>query len=724
ITQFQKHDIIVRYKDINHCYNLHCRPIWDWVVDQLCDTKILPYMQWDSTRLFTYNGRQWVSFFNEPFTACRAWNVQSHLPENGKPLGLIVYADKTKLSSFGTLKGYPVMMCISNLLRCVRNGSGVGGTRIVGWLPIVAEDKEHRGKTTFTNFKKVVWHTSFRIILDTIAAISQLGCLCRCADNVERLLFPFVHILVADYEEQCIMALTRGTNSKSPCTVCYVPASLQTKLDGVWDRRAAKDAQDIVWKHSLTLTQKESLLKPKSLRNIENGFWIVANSDPHLAIGIDRMHMNHGGNVSDHLWPPIQEAVEDLGRPAIKKVDNQMDMLPRWRNINHFRAVLGVHFTDARKYEDISKATYAAHDVLTSEASPGGYLLLQCMQAYVRHDMYLALEQHTEDTLREGRSCLLKFGKLIANYSEVCPSKDWNYPKFHANTHGYYDIEDKGVTANSNTKGFEKHHGPAKNFFNLEGNKKQPEVQVLRGEHRSLVALNMRADIDRWLAERQTLDPEEAQEPKLTMFQFGHVYLGSRQSPCSLSCFEDQHTADAAFQNITTRLTLFVNSEICSPQGLPHVRYQPSDNIIECRFLKVDFESLDNWSLLVDFLRCNPRFHGHQRNDGVILDMQDGQILFGQLLAIFACAVSKDHMEPVALIWPMDIPVGPRLQKDEDLGFYRLRARERHLCKLVSVRRIIRGAFLAQAYDRPNEFFAVDVVDTDMFLRFKGIFRF
>ena len=60
----------------------------------------------------------------------------------------------------------------------------------------------------------------------------------------------------------------------------------------------------------------------------------------------------------------------------------------------------------------------------------------------------------------------------------MCPSKNWNYPKFHANSHGYYDIEDKGVTANSNTKGFEKHHGAAKNFFNLEGNKKQPEVQV------------------------------------------------------------------------------------------------------------------------------------------------------------------------------------------------------------------------------------------------------
>lgn len=63
---------------------------------------------------------------------------QSKLPPGGKPLGLIVYADKTKLSSFGTAKGYPVMMCISNLPQTIRNGNGVGSIRIVGWLPIVS----------------------------------------------------------------------------------------------------------------------------------------------------------------------------------------------------------------------------------------------------------------------------------------------------------------------------------------------------------------------------------------------------------------------------------------------------------------------------------------------------------------------------------------------------------------------------------------------------------
>jgi hypothetical protein len=47
----------------------------------------------------------------------------------------------------------------------------------------------------------------------------------------------------------------------------------------------------------------------------------VANSDPHDAIAVDRLHMNAGGNTSDHLWPEIQETIKQLGRKAIGRID-------------------------------------------------------------------------------------------------------------------------------------------------------------------------------------------------------------------------------------------------------------------------------------------------------------------------------------------------------------------------------------------------------------------
>ena len=63
--------------------------------------------------------------------------MQSELLLNGKPLGIILYADKSKLSSFGTQMGYPIIARCANLPTDIRNGTGLGGGRVVGWLPIV-----------------------------------------------------------------------------------------------------------------------------------------------------------------------------------------------------------------------------------------------------------------------------------------------------------------------------------------------------------------------------------------------------------------------------------------------------------------------------------------------------------------------------------------------------------------------------------------------------------
>jgi hypothetical protein len=58
-------------------------------------------------------------------------------------LAYIIYADKTKLSSFGTDVGYPVYARIGNLDVDIRNTDGVGGGELVGWLPIVGRNFRH-----------------------------------------------------------------------------------------------------------------------------------------------------------------------------------------------------------------------------------------------------------------------------------------------------------------------------------------------------------------------------------------------------------------------------------------------------------------------------------------------------------------------------------------------------------------------------------------------------
>lgn len=69
--------------------------------------------------------------------------TQSSLPEGASPLCIILYADKTHLSSFGTQKGYPVLARCANLPTDIRNGEGQGGGILVGWLPIVSQTQSY-----------------------------------------------------------------------------------------------------------------------------------------------------------------------------------------------------------------------------------------------------------------------------------------------------------------------------------------------------------------------------------------------------------------------------------------------------------------------------------------------------------------------------------------------------------------------------------------------------
>ena len=66
----------------------------------------------------------------------------------------------------------------------------------------IEEEAEESRKRDYVNFKRVVWHSSFYELLDSIQAHSQVGFHIVCADGVKRHFYPVIIILSADYEEQ------------------------------------------------------------------------------------------------------------------------------------------------------------------------------------------------------------------------------------------------------------------------------------------------------------------------------------------------------------------------------------------------------------------------------------------------------------------------------------------------------------------------------------------
>ncbi|OJT09918.1 hypothetical protein TRAPUB_13606, partial [Trametes pubescens] len=182
-------------------FSFHCRPLFEWGLSLLADPILASKFSWHAVRHYKYDGNIWERFIDEPNTADAWWNLESAIPSDGSPLCFEVYADKTRLSSFGTQKGYPIMARVANLPGDIRNGSGYGGTEIVGFLPIVESEAEE-GKKGFTNFKRAIWHESFKILVHTVSQYAKTGYKFQCGDDIERILYPVIIILVADYEEQ------------------------------------------------------------------------------------------------------------------------------------------------------------------------------------------------------------------------------------------------------------------------------------------------------------------------------------------------------------------------------------------------------------------------------------------------------------------------------------------------------------------------------------------
>ena len=141
---------------------------------------------------------------------------------------------------------------------------------------------------------------------------------------------------------------------------------------------------------------------------------------------------------------------------------------------------------------------------------------------------------------------------------------------------------------------------------------------------------------------------------------------------------------------------------------------------------KVDFESKITWKKLTDHLRCSPLFFGHPRYDGVIYqkdgDVFAGTAVFGFARLVFVFTISVQEVSyALALVQRMDIANVRRV--DRDLSLFRIRTRPKGMFSFIPVRSLVRGAFLFPVPERKSlEFFVIDAIDADMFVRINEIF--
>ncbi|KAF8157464.1 hypothetical protein K438DRAFT_1910064 [Mycena galopus ATCC 62051] len=713
-TEFQQFEVTVPYKQEERKFEMYAHPLWRWAMDIVQDPHLADFFPW---------------------TAAAIWDIQSKLPKSidNKLLPFIIYADKAKLSSFGTQKGYPVVARLANMVVSIRNSSDWGGGQIVGWLPVVDEDPAETKKPGYVNFKNAVWHEAFYKLLETIVAASKTGHAIECGDGMLRILYPMILILAADYEEACVMALIRGLRALYPCPICYVKNEDQPDLSKKADLRTSKLSQDTVAEaRTMTAEGRDNLLQSHGLHNVDNVFWNVAYSDPHQALSFEHLHSYSSGLWGRHLFDQIKKHTEQLAGRQAAEIDAQFSSFPWWRNLNHFDSVMSTAFNDATKHEDIAKMiVLTAHNILER---PIDQLLLQLCRCYQELSL-----------ICDGEKAFEKFGRLLKIYIEKTSKtpgleeKKWNFPKVHAHQHVFDDIRRKGVSRNFGAKIDEVVHGPVRQTYQRQTNFKNIATQILKSDHRTLVGKHIRDQINdldeitrrEWealtapAALNQEADEEDSNAPGDLSEKIDNVALGSKLPPISFEELEKKMKADTAFHRFRLKFSEFFTSflyvyEGQLPGGQP-VNFKSTDQIMPYRFLKIFYQSLDDWSDEADYLRCHPNFHKRPRFDGALVLTPTGNI-FVQLRHVFE-VLANGKTYPFALVQPLDSPVGQIPAKDKALKLFRARAKPRQASEFIPVRSIIRGAVLVPDSEKNRDFIVMDVVDGDMFLRLQDMYQ-
>ncbi|KAK0478073.1 hypothetical protein EDD18DRAFT_1443623 [Armillaria luteobubalina] len=274
-TQFTKTTFSVPLGKQNYEFDVYHRDLWSWTLDILQDP----------VSLLTLSGML-NNFLNT--------KAMAHL--NGSILSL------GRVTSFGKCRqdmtffirhcsGYPVIVRLGNLPAHIRNGQGVGGAggyRMVTYSTFSYQDD---------NLTQIVF------------ARSKIGAWVQSSDPdvAPWYLFPTIMILSADYEEQCVMALTRGVQSKFPCNICLVPKGHLLEMEETYNLRTMPWAQDIFKqaKEISNATDRNEFLKKFGLQFIELIFMPIISSlkkETLLDIFFSRLMSVHGVGYFSPSW--------------------------------------------------------------------------------------------------------------------------------------------------------------------------------------------------------------------------------------------------------------------------------------------------------------------------------------------------------------------------------------------------------------------------------------
>ncbi|KIJ25403.1 hypothetical protein M422DRAFT_273649 [Sphaerobolus stellatus SS14] len=294
--------------------------------------------------------------------------------------------------------------------------------------------------------------------------------------------------------------------------------------------------------------------------------------------------------------------------PQRARLSKNVDKMPRWRGLKHFKAVTSTEFTDGNSYKDILKIILPS----VVDLLPANSALVHCIRLLGIMRAIAGLRVIREDQIEYLEDCLPR-------YEKYCISTTRPGEGFQQEVQQAYDQT---------------------NFRNAES-------QMVKIDENQEVIARIRMAVDRFDAltslEREELDSTDGGPLVSPSETEAHWALGSPLSKCDPNRLEEANSQHPGFRRFTMRLTEFL-SEVSDPEHRPTspLRLTP----YQCLYL--NYRSLEDWREKRDILRCNPNFYGEPRFDCVVINTDP--ISFGRLQAIFTCSGANKKSHTVILV--------------------------------------------------------------------------
>ncbi|THV03619.1 hypothetical protein K435DRAFT_650870 [Dendrothele bispora CBS 962.96] len=155
--------------------------------------------------------------------------------------GLMLWSDSTHLANFGVAKLWPIYVMFGNLSKYIRAMPNSGACHHLAYIPSLPDSfsdfasKFHpkwqsQRSEILTHCRRELMHEVWKLLLDEeFLKAYEYGIVIRCADGVERRIYPRIFTYSADYPEKVLLATIRD-KGMCPCPRCMVAKSVLDQL--------------------------------------------------------------------------------------------------------------------------------------------------------------------------------------------------------------------------------------------------------------------------------------------------------------------------------------------------------------------------------------------------------------------------------------------------------------------------------------------------------------